>query len=164
MPVGSSRLASVVLLAVCSKVSRAVKKGTPTKQGVTYHTKAQRDICHVIDNTALMLGAVLRPPSNMRFDHYPSPIRSAFSLLRPLARGWDQKGKKRHPPFDPYRNGCAPLSLTQILCRAPAAMMGRAVMCRRNLPDLVIFPRQVPKLRRASRLTQVARLAMDSLT
>jgi hypothetical protein len=43
-------------------------------------------------------------------------------------------------------------------------MMGSAVMCRRNLPVLVSFPRQVPRLSRASRLMLVARLAMESLT
>jgi len=43
-------------------------------------------------------------------------------------------------------------------------MMGRAVMCRRNLPVLVSLPMQVPRLRRASRLMLVARFAMESLT
>lgn len=35
-----------------------------------------------------------------------------------------------------------PFSFTQILYRACSAMMGRAVTCRRNLPDLVNLPRE----------------------
>jgi hypothetical protein len=40
----------------------------------------------------------------------------------------------------------------------------RAVTCSLNLPVLVSLPRQVPRLRRASRLMLVARLARERRT
>ena len=43
----------------------------------------------------------------------------------------------------PYRKGISPLGLTQTLYRAYGAMMGSAVMCSRNLPVLVNFPKLI---------------------
>ncbi len=132
----------------------------PENQRKTYHTKPKRDIRHAVHYAALVLGAVLGPAPDVRLDHYFVPPRQhppSFPIPRIQPRSEDL-------PFDPYRNGWAPFSLIQILWRAPEAMMGRAVMCRRNLPVLVSLPMQVPRLRRASRLMLVARLAMESLT
>jgi len=90
------------------------------------------------------------------------PLRLSHPVNSVDFRQVERKGGNK--PLDPYKNGCAPFSFTQILYRACSARIGSAVMCNRNLPVFVSLPRQVPRLRRASRLTLVARLAMERRT
>lgn len=64
----------------------------------------------------------------------------------------------------PYRNGISPLALTHNLYRACGAITSSAVICILNLPVFVNFPMQVPRHRRLSRATDVARFARDRRT
>lgn len=66
--------------------------------------------------------------------------------------------------FPPVRNGIFPLLLTHTSCRECGTMISRAVTCSQNFPVFVKLPKHVPRDRRASRDTEVARLAIVART